>query len=60
MTTAAETILDAEISECAYCGRDVELRDPRTMDDDDWAEEAKHHSATCEWVKTRAHTRPEA
>lgn len=45
--------------ECAYCGMDVvDMPVPAAWDDEDWEEEAKRHTERCEWVLTRAHTRP--
>ena len=47
--------------ECAYCMHNVtapksdDESPPAINDDAAWAEEAKEHAATCEWVLTRAH-----
>ena len=45
---------------CIYCGMEDEREEgdtmnPRYMNDEDWAEEAKRHYPECEWVITRAH-----
>jgi len=50
-------------TECAYCMRNVtapkseDKQAPDLTDDTAWAEIAKEHAATCEWVQTRAHQR---
>ena len=43
--------------ECAYCYREVPVRDPREMDAGDWLAEERRHAPGCEWVATRAHTK---
>jgi hypothetical protein len=47
---------DTTIDFCAYCLCEVSSLDVPDVDDDDaWAEIAREHDDTCEWVLTRAH-----
>jgi hypothetical protein len=44
---------------CLYCEVEVPGRPvPGAWDDYEWEKEATEHLADCEWVLTRAHTRP--
>lgn len=50
---------EQEEGACAYCGREApwsELSTPAWVTDHmGWAERAKEHTSTCEWIATRGH-----
>ena len=47
------------VTECAYCGHDVQLvkgEHVAPVDDDEaWAALAREHGDLCEWIASRAH-----
>ena len=51
---------ETEYMECAYCNAEL-IGNPDTrpipQSEEEWAEEARLHHPTCEWVLTHAHTR---
>lgn len=54
-----EARMGDRVEECAYCTREVEVRElvPSVGDDDVWERESRQHGKDCEWVRTRAHQR---